>query len=261
LQLLGEPENIGVAEELALVLDQYAFDLQEKEVRVGKLADDAAVIEEMASELARKIESFADDLSEVSDWAHHLGAMDKFLRSGARDREEFCEALRSLSRLAGAVRGEIVIKFASGADPDAPDRGGRGGIATRILGSPKRRFVRALASIWADTQGWPTGTAEGGFHRFVCVAHECATGDQDCCSFEHEIKFVAKEFRARVTLQQKATKKARELQAYANFLRKYGQHGHVENALETARRLERRADRLMTWRASTDFPLRRPKWK
>ena len=76
LQLLGAaPEDNDIIEQLAFIVEQYAFDLRDDDVRVGKLTAEASSIEEMASELAQKIKSLADDLETLPGLASFSGAM------------------------------------------------------------------------------------------------------------------------------------------------------------------------------------------
>lgn len=173
---------------LRLFLDAYRRDLAHKGPRGSELYDLMSDIEKDIRRIAPRLvtlDRMTEELPEPSIDCEIVA-----LRGSAH------ELLINLDAFLGkldAVRGQL-----------GKDKGGAGTAASKLAGgSAKRRFARNLSVVFADFKGTPTGTREGEFHKFVCEAHEVATGEE-ARGFEADAQDAAKYYRA---LSPRKTKK------------------------------------------------------
>lgn len=235
---------------LKLAIEQYANYLRSPDVRVKKVVDEAASIERLATGLARELENFYETIGLIVETGKDTPEIHRLYFTYEEEPGclEICKGLGGLSSMISRVRKEVILTFGSG-DLKKPDRGGRGGIHSRVFGSAKKCFVRELAEIWDRYHGYPTGSVPGPFYDFVCTAYECATGTQNYAGLDNEVKAVAPEYRRRVELWSKVSERIYNLQLFeANYPN--SRDGHYAR---------RRAWRLMDWRKSDFFPARRPR--
>lgn len=228
-----------------------------EDVRVGELAALLNSIEESAAELAAMVERAANmidllpDLPEIREFIpdNDVGAIAllDIMESDATT------PLRRLSAVSGACRGEVVRRFGSG-DPDKPDAGGRGGIRTKFIGSPRRRFVKVLADLWQHSGKNLASTSDGEFANFVRSVHWNATGDADPPGIEHEIRKVVGLIQTDTNLRSRVWARIHKYEVIAKNQKRFGGEG-----LNDAKRLDRMVTLLMDWVTSCRFPARRPR--
>ena len=165
---------------LRLFLEAYRRDLAHDGLRV--------------SELGSLIDDIEADIRHVAPRLVTLDRMTEELPEPSID----CEivAVREASHDLLIQLDAFLGKLAAVKGPLGKDKGGAGTAAAKLAGgSAKRRFARNLATVFADFKGPPSGTREGDFHKFVCEAHEVATGEE-ARGFEGDVQDAAKYYRA-----------------------------------------------------------------
>jgi hypothetical protein len=229
-------ERAAAKEDLAVILGDYSFAIQNDGPRVRNFADEADDVEKLAAQLASALEKFDESYFSVQ----HLLPFDSSARELSAASDDAIEALRALSGCAGAARGEIVARLGTG-DADAPDRGGRGSVRTAREGNPKFRLASHLAGIFHSFRGeWPTATEDGEFHRFVLAAHQCVKPGKSV-PFGRECKQAAKEYCEVRCFVDRVNERIEKHRGRAFIA------GHNKN--EARRRFyAERARRLMAWR-------------
>jgi hypothetical protein len=165
---------------LRLFLDAYRRDLANDGPRVSEL-----------SSLIGEIES---DIHHVDPRLEMLDNLCESLPEPSLD----CEVvnLRTAAYELLCMHRAFLAKLNAVKEAVGKDAGGHGTAASKLSGgSAKRRFARNLATVFDDFKGPPSGTREGDFHKFVCEAHEVATGEE-ARGFETDVQDAAKYYRA-----------------------------------------------------------------
>lgn len=157
---------------------------------------------------ARSLSHDGPRVSELDSLMHDVEVDIRHVRPRLAALDRMCEPLPepSIDCEIAALRGaahELIInldafldKLNAVKETTGKDRGGAGTAASKLAeGSPRRRFARKLSVVFADFKGSPTGTEGGDFHRFVCAAHEVATGEETR-GFVEDVKDAVKFYRA-----------------------------------------------------------------
>lgn len=175
LDAIGIAEDAEVMDLLDLAAQSLNYSLSVDKVSVRALTAQLDDIEAAAAHLAELVEQYRDDI----DRAIAIEAMSLFspyVLEDALEHDNTVSRLRRLSASAGSARGAIVAAFGSG-DPDNPDPNGAD-LGTKLMGSPKRRFVEEIVHIvGARRPDLLATTKEGPLHRFVVDCWEWATGN------------------------------------------------------------------------------------
>ncbi|ESY16284.1 MULTISPECIES: hypothetical protein [unclassified Mesorhizobium] len=211
LRILDIADTAAVVEDLELAADTLNAYLLAEKVSLKTLAARLADIETMSAELADLIEQYDAGLFAA------IGTRSRELQSPYSVGDELDIAtLRRLSADAGAARGAAVLELGSG-DADNPDPNGAD-LATKLDGSPKRRFVSEIVGILAvQRPDLLATTKEGPLHRFVVDCWEWAIGDQNPPGIPDDIAIVVPEFQS---IRDRAA--ARELATAARNFRRLG---------------------------------------
>lgn len=235
LDIADDVDRAAVVSRIEEETGELAAVLTEPKIRIKQLADLLNDIRRSAATLARQLDEYEEALvtgiGSRAQWVEfdETGSLQSrdYLLTGRFDPATLVE----LSVAAEAVRGAVVSEY--GSDKGGPD------LSTRLNGTPKRRFVEAMAWIWAVWRpDQLTEKTEGLMHQFVECCWEFATGDTKAPGIADDLRHIVPTIRSR----QQYRREAWEQEALAGLLERTDRQAEAADCLRRAIELFRLAD-------------------